>query len=350
MRESTPGRPLALEIAMRKRPPSWVDILALPLVVGGTVLLAAGLGRRLYRRTQIFNPSPDPERGWFPAAYGIPAEAWEEHWIETPDGEELYAWYCRAKNPVASALFCHGNRGNLTVSADVIPHLLRAHLNVLIFDYRGYGKSSGTPSYGGVLDDSVTAARFHDSIRPKDLPSILYGYSLGGAVAGQVVRRHPFDGLILQSTFTSLAAMARLLHPRAPLHLLAGHLFDTLDAVRKLKIPMLVMHGSADEAVPSAMAQELFDAGTSPKRMHIVEGGLHSDLFQRDPDSLVQALSQFLAEVPHHMRDYPIEPPSRLDEAVDAMLHILRDAIRPARHATSDTASEKPSVIASPPR
>lgn len=332
---------------MRHRQPSWVDVLALPLVVGGSVLLAAGLGRRLYRRTQIFNPSPDPERGWDPAAYGIPSEAWEEHWIETPDGEELYAWYCRAKNPVASALFCHGNRGNLTVSADVVPHLLRANLNVLVFDYRGYGKSSGTPSYEGVLDDSVTAARFHDSLRPQGLPSILYGYSLGGAVAGQVVRRHPFDGLILQSTFTSLTAMARVLHPRAPLHLLAGNLFDTLDSVRKLKIPMLVIHGSADESIPSSMARELYDASQSRKSIHIVEGGLHSDLFTRDPGAVVRAIAEFLAEVPRHTRTYPIEPPSKLDEAVDAALHILRDAIRPVRRTTP---AEKPSVIASPPR
>jgi fermentation-respiration switch protein FrsA (DUF1100 family) len=330
---------------MRKRPPSLVDILALPLVVGGTLLLAAGLGRRLYRRTQIFNPSPEPERGWDPIAYGIPAEAWEEHWIETPDGEQLYAWYCRAKNPVASALFCHGNRGNLTVSADVVPHLLRANLNVLIFDYRGYGKSTGTPSYAGVLDDGVTAARFHDSIRPIALPSILYGFSLGGAVAGQIVRRHPFDGLILQSTFTNLTAMARLLHPRVPLHWLAGNLFDTLESVRKLKIPMLVIHGSADEAIPSSMAHELFAACTTAKRIHIVESGLHGDLFMRDPDTLVGAISHFLAEVPQHTRAYEIEPLSKLDEAIDAALRLVR-ALRPERRGPV----KKPSVIASPPR
>lgn len=313
---------------MRKRPPSLVDILALPLVVGGTLLLAAGLGRRLYRRTQIFNPSPDPERGWDPAAYGIPAEGWEEHWIDTPDGERLHAWYCRAGNPVASALFCHGNRGNLTISADVVPHLLKANLNVLLFDYRGYGKSTGTPSYAGVLDDGVTAARYHDSIRPALLPSILYGYSLGGAVAGQIVSRHSFDGLILQSTFTNLTAMARLLHPRLPLHWLAGNLFDTLHSVRKLKIPMLVIHGSADEAIPSSMAHELFAASTAAKRLHIVEGGLHSDLFAREPDALVRAISQFLAEVPLHTRDYPIEPPSKLDESIDAALRLVRNVLR----------------------
>jgi fermentation-respiration switch protein FrsA (DUF1100 family) len=314
-------------------------MLALPLVVGGALLLVAGLGRRLYRRTQIFKPSPDPEKGWDPTAYGIPAGACEELWIETPDGEHLYAWYCRAEKPVASALFCHGNRGNLTISADIIPHLLNANLSVLFFDYRGYGKSTGTPSYDGVLDDAVTAARFHDSIRPTDLPSVLYGFSLGGAVAGQVIRRHRFDGLILQSTFTSLTAMAQMLHPGVPLHLLAGDLFNTWASVRKLQIPLLVLHGSADEAIPCAMAHDLFDACTAPKRIHIVDGGMHGDLYVRDADGIVWAISQFLADLPLHARPFPIEPPSKLDETIDATLRLLRRSLR-----------KKSGVIASAPR
>jgi fermentation-respiration switch protein FrsA (DUF1100 family) len=321
---------------MSRRKPS---VLALPLAVGGSLLLAAAFGRRIYRRTQIFKPSPDPERGWDPTAYGIPAGACEEHWIETPDGEQLYAWYCRAENPVASALFCHGNRGNLTISADIIPHLLNARMNVLFFDYRGYGKSSGTPSYEGVLDDGVTAARFHDSIRPNALPSILYGYSLGGAVAGQVIRRHRFDGLILQSTFSSLTAMARMLHPQVPLHLLAGDLFNTRESIRRLQVPLLILHGSKDEAIPCSMAHELFGACPTPKRIHIVEGGLHGDLYERDPDALVWAISQFLAELPHHARPFPVEPPSKVEEAIDAALRLVRHAFR-----------KKASVIASAPR
>lgn len=314
-------------------------MLALPLAVGGAVLLAAGLLRRAYRRTQIFKPSPIPEKGWDPTAYGIPPGACEELWIETPDGEELFAWYCRAEKPVASALFCHGNRGNLTISADIIPHLLNANLSVLFFDYRGYGKSTGTPSYDGVLDDAVTAARFHDSIRPRELPSILYGFSLGGAVAGQVIRRHHFDGLILQSTFTSLTAMARRLHPDVPLHLLARDLFNTHDSVRRLQIPLLVLHGSADEAIPYSMAHELFDACTTSKRIHIVEGGMHGDLYVRDADAIVWAISQFLADLPLHARPFPLEQPSKVDESIDAALRVLRRALR-----------KKSPVIASAPR
>jgi fermentation-respiration switch protein FrsA (DUF1100 family) len=326
-------------MATRKKAPDLADALALPLVVGGATLLAADIGRRLYRRTQIFKPSREPVNGWDPAAYGIPAGAVEEHWIDTPDGERLHAWYGRANNPLASALFCHGNTGNLTVSADIIPHLLDARLNVLFFDYRGFGKSSGSASYAGVLADAVTAARFHDSLRPQHLPSILYGFSLGGAVAAQVVRRHPFDGLVLQSTFTSLSSMARKLYPRVPMHLLAGDLFDTLGAVRRLEIPLLVLHGSADEAIPCAMAHELFGACRTHKRIHIVEGGLHKDLYARDPEAIVWTLSQFIADVPHHPRADAPERPPLLEEWMDAILRAVRRFVR-----------RKGAVIASAPR
>lgn len=271
-------------------------LVAVPLLA----FVALDLARRFYRETQIFKPEREPVRGWNPEAYGIPADAVEQHWIETPDGESLHAWYCRAADPVASALFCHGNTGNLTISADTIPHLLAARMNVLFFDYRGFGKSSGRASYKGVLADGVTAARFHDTLRPPDLPSVLYGFSLGGAVAAQVLRRHPFDALILQATFTTLTKIGRFLYPKIPLGwIFTGGLFDTLSVIRTLQVPLLLLHGTNDETIPFPMGQELFAACQSPKRMYVVEGGMHKDLYVRDPDTLVWAISQFLAELPH---------------------------------------------------
>jgi uncharacterized protein len=281
------------------------------ILFGGAALVGAELALRSYRHSHIFEPSPDPVKTWDPADYGIPANAVEEHWIETPDGETLHAWYCRAEKPVASGLFCHGNKGNLTVSADIIPHLLTAGLNILFFDYRGYGKSSGHATYGGVIADGITAAKFHESIRPKDLPSILYGFSLGGAVAAQVIRRHPFDALILQSTFTSLPRLTRVLHPRIPLHLLAGKLFDTIRVIRNLDVPLLVFHGTEDEVIPCAMAHEIFHACAAPKSIVCIEGGLHKDLYLREPDTLIWSISQFLAELPGHKRAKTVEAASR---------------------------------------
>ncbi|MDQ3282588.1 MAG: alpha/beta hydrolase [Acidobacteriota bacterium] len=276
--------------------------LTFPLLLGGAALLGAELGVRAFRHSQLFVPSREPVRTWNPADYGIPDGAVGEHWIDTPDGQRLHAWYARAQNPVASALFCHGNTGNLTLSADIIPHLLTAGLSVLFFDYRGFGKSSGSPTYKGVIADGITAARFHDSLRPQHLPSILYGFSLGGAVAAQVIRRHPFDAMILQSTFTSLTGLTRLLYPRIPLHFFARRLFDTLRVIRTLEVPLLVLHGTQDEVIPCWMAHEIYGACKAPKRIHCIEGGLHKDLYLRDPDSLIWALSQFLADVPQHTR------------------------------------------------
>lgn len=302
--------------------------LAMPLMIGGAVLLAADLARRLYRQSQIFDPSPDPVISWDPRDYGIPEGAVEEHWIDTPDGETLHAWYCRAPKPVASALFCHGNKGNLTISADIIPHLLNAGLNVLFFDYRGFGRSSGRVSYDGVIADGITAARFHEQIRPQHLPTVLYGYSLGGAVAAQVLRRHAFDALILQSTFTSLTGVSRALHPRVPLHLLAGNLFDTLSVIRRVDVPLLVLHGTSDEVCPDTMAREIYAACKGPKRIHFVEGGLHKDLFLRDADALIWAISQFLADLPRATRPGAIEPAPRLERWRDAAWRTLRRAVR----------------------
>lgn len=270
--------------------------IVVPLIVGAAAITAIDLARRIFRRSQLFAPSPDPAKSWDPADYGVPPETVEEQRMKTPDGETLYGWYCRSPRPVASALFCHGNRGNLTTSADVIPHLLAAGINVLFFDYRGFGRSSGVPSINGIVSDGVTAARFHDAIRPKSLPSILYGYSLGGAVAAQVIGRHPFDALILQSTFTSLPRITRVLFPRMPLHLVAGNLFDTLSVIRRVTIPLLVIHGGADEVVPCSMAREIFEAcAAAKKKLEIVEGGRHKDLYQRDCDSLVWSINRFAA-------------------------------------------------------
>lgn len=304
----------------------------MPLVLGGAAIAAVEIGRRIYRRTQLFCPEPTPVKSWNPADYGIPPHAVEEHWIETPDGEELYAWYCRAEKPIASGVFCHGNTGNLTVSAAVIPHLLAAGLSVLFFDYRGFGRSSGVASLNGVISDGVTASRFHDRIRPKHVPSILYGFSLGGAIAAQVIRRHPFDGLILQSTFTSLPEITRVLYPRVPLHLFAGNIFDTVSVMKRLQVPLLVLHGTDDEVCPCSMASEIFEACPSPhKRLHRVEGGLHKDLYVRDPDSLIWAISQFIAELPPGTRTFSVEQTSPIEEWADAALRVVRTLMRRRR-------------------
>jgi len=306
-----------------------VEVAAAPILIGGLTVAALDVARRVFRRSQLFCPSREPLVSWKPEDYGIPRERVDHVWFETDDGEMLHGWYCRAEQPTASALYCHGNTGNLTNTAHVMPHLMASGINVLLFDYRGFGRSTGRPSIDGIVSDGLCAARFHEEIRPTELPSILYGYSLGGAVAAQVIQHHSFDGLILQSTFTNLRDLARVTF-RLPLHLVAGDFFDTLTAVRKLKVPVLVLHGSEDEVCPSWMAHKLYEAGSHQrKQIQLVTGGLHKDLYVRDSDALVWAVNRFAQEVPrtNEIFDDPAPP---FDRWIDGFFRMLRRGLRRA--------------------
>lgn len=281
----------------RRKSLPLLEPATISLIAGGITIAALDIARRLYRHTQLFCPEKNPVKSWNPSDYGIPRERVTEMWIDTPDGEKLFAWYLRAEKPIASSLWCHGNTGNLTNVAELMPHLLDAGYNILLFDYRGFGLSTGRPSLRGVVEDGITAAKFHDAIRPRHLPSILYGFSLGGAIAAQVLRRHPFDGVILQSTFTTLPALAKVTWPRLPLHLFTGDIFNTLRVIKRMNVPLLVLHGTDDEVIPCAMAHELVDSCRAPKWIYTVDGGLHKDLFTRDGDAIVWAVNQFVQEL-----------------------------------------------------
>lgn len=311
-----------------------IDRLKTPLIIGGAALIALDAARRVFRMTQLFCPTDEPLVSWKPEDYGIPPEQAEEVWFEADDGARLYGWYLRAKNPIASAVYCHGNTGNLTNPAFVMPHLLESGFNVLLFDYRGFGLSDGIATMSGVVADAVAAARFHDRVRPLHLPSLLFGYSLGGAVAAQTIHRHPFDGLILQSTFTSLPEIARVSFPRLPVHWFAGRLFDTLASVQTLDVPLLVIHGTDDETCPVWMAKAIFDAcSNSAKRIHIVEGGMHKDLWIRSSDELVSVIRGFASELPRRPRLIENRVPLHdrlIDSAFRCVRRHLREAIKPS--------------------
>jgi len=315
----------------------FAEAAATPLIAGGLTFIALDLARRIFRHTQLFCPSREPDKSWNPADYGIHTginrELVEELWFETDDGEMLHGWYCRAEKPIASAVLCHGNTGNLTNMASIVRPLQDSGINAMLFDYRGFGKSTGTPTYAGVVADAITAGRFHDTIRPKHLPSILYGYSLGGAIAAQAIRHHPFDGLILQSTFTNLPDMARATWPRIPLHLVAGNFFDTKTVLKHLNVPLMIIHGSADESVPVWMAHSLYDACASNKRLYLVDGGLHKDCYVRDPDKLIWAVNQFASDLPVHVHHLDTPVPSAVDQWIDAAFRYVRRQLRRATTA-----------------
>jgi uncharacterized protein len=283
-----------------------------PLLTGMIVALALELARRAFRRRHLFSPSRAPLITWNPSDYGIPEEAVQEIEITTPRRRALHGWYCVAKNPVASVLFFHGNAGNLTNTAHMVTPLLELGINVLTFDYAGFGKSDGSPDLRGILEDGIAAAHLHDELRPVGAASVAWGFSLGGAIAAEIVTRVRFDALILQSTFTSLRAMARLVFPKMGVHRLSGNVLDTKSVLRRVDLPLLLIHGSADEVVPHTMSGELFEPYGGPKTLHILEGRLHKDLFQRTPGEVVEKVRRFVLSLPAPEPDpIPILPPGR---------------------------------------
>jgi fermentation-respiration switch protein FrsA (DUF1100 family) len=220
---------------------------------------------------------------YFPsrAILETPAEAglaFEDVQISTEDGERLHGWWIPTERPIGHILLCHGNAGNV---GDRVLHgrlLCEAGFDVLLFDYRGYGGSSGRPTEEGTYRDA-RAAREALLSRPGVDPSLIVylGESLGGAVALALALESPPRGLVLQSTFTGVRDVARAHYPFIPSSVIPDA-YPSLRRVADLGAPLLVVHGERDEIVPLAHGQALFEAAPGPKRLHVVPGVGHNDL------------------------------------------------------------------------
>jgi len=283
-----------------RRPASWMALAA-----GTAIAAGLELARLAFRNWTLFRPDRNPLLTWNPGDYGLDASMVDEVTFTSSDDVPLHGWYCRAKDPIASVLFCHGNSGNLTKSAPNLHKLVDVGINVLTFDYRGFGLSKGRPTVRGIVNDGVAAALEHDR-RKGDLPSILYGYSLGGAVALQLTQLHRFDGMVLQSTFTNLKQMARFRYPNAPVHLIAGNEFDSLSRIRDLELPFILVHGTEDQTVPSWMGQQLYEAARSGRELVLVDGGAHTNLYAIAPERVVESIRRLALRIRANARSESI--------------------------------------------
>jgi fermentation-respiration switch protein FrsA (DUF1100 family) len=228
-----------------------------------------------------------------PADIGRP---YRELWLDTDDGERLHAWWVPASSAtVGHILLCHGNAGNI---GDRVLHaelLCDAGFDVMLFDYRGYGRSTGRPDEHGTYRDAraVRAALLRKV--DVDPARIIYlGESLGGAVALDLAVEHPPRGLVLQSTFIGVREMARLHYPFVP-SALVPDVYPSLRRVRELRAPLLVIHGERDAIVPLAQGRALFEAARVPKRMHVFPGLGHNDLVPRAGRSYSETILSWAA-------------------------------------------------------
>jgi uncharacterized protein len=227
--------------------------------------------------------------------------------IPTETGQ-LTGWWLPASETIGHAtsgkllLYLHGNAGNLSDNAEQAVRLNRLGLPVFIIDYRGYGRSAGNfPSEQTVYEDAEAAWLYLIQQRhysPHDI--IIYGHSLGGAVAIDLAAKHPdAAALITESSFTSLRAMSTLdkHYLVFPISLILNQRFDSIHKVPQLKMPVLFIHGSADEVVPTSMAKSLYAAAPQPKRLLIVPRGHHMDSAAIGGQQYLDAFSDFLQSI-----------------------------------------------------
>lgn len=242
--------------------------------------------------------------GGTPAMLGL---AYEDVEIRASDGVEIHGWLIPAaarqpeRSPAGEAraptvLFLHGNGGNISHRLDKLAVLHGLGAAVLMIDYRGYGKSDGSPDEAGLYRDADAA---YDELlrRGRSADSIvLYGESLGGTVATELAARRPVAALVLESTPTSILEVARHHYPILPVSLFLAARYDALSRIARVNAPILVLHSRDDEIVPFSMAEEMRLAAPEPKRLVELRGG-HNDCFLRSAETYERALREFLTEV-----------------------------------------------------
>jgi fermentation-respiration switch protein FrsA (DUF1100 family) len=199
--------------------------------------------------------------------------------LETDDGERLNGWWIAARaDSLGHLLLCHGNAGNV---GDRVLHaalLTAAGFDVLLFDYRGYGSSSGRPSEEGTYRDARAALACLLEQPGVEPSRVLYlGESLGGAVALDLALERPPAGLVLLSAFSGVRELGRLHYPLVPTALIPDA-YPALRRIHELRAPLLVLHGDRDEIVPLSQGRALFEAAPGPKGIHVFPGLGHNDL------------------------------------------------------------------------
>ncbi len=223
----------------------------------------------------VYHPASWQDRDWARIS-GLPLE---DVWFQSAGGTKLFGWYVEASATSAVLLWCHGNAGNIINRLENLRELYRNGLSVFLFDYRGYGRSQGRPSEQGLYEDALGAYAYLTRtrhIRPERL--ILFGRSLGAAVAGEVATQEPASGLIPESCFPSIESVAKFHYGGLPVHLLLGAEYRLIDRLPQLSLPKLFVHGDQDDIVPLELGKQVFEAALPPKSFYVVRGADHNNL------------------------------------------------------------------------
>lgn len=262
--------------------------LLIPLAIAyGAVLVLV----YLFQSHLVYFPGTGREAVVTPQSYGL---RYESVSIRTADNETLDAWWVPAENARGTVLFFHGNAGNISHRIDYLQMFHRLRYSTLIVDYRGYGKSSGTPSEAGTYRDAEAAwehLRHARLAQPRDV--VIAGESLGAAIATWLAAEVSPRAVLLFSTFTSVTDLGAQVYWFLPVRLLSRMGYDNLANLKRIRAPVFIAHSRDDDIVPYAHGRRLFEAASEPKAFLEMRGG-HNDGFIFMRPEWVSELGAFL--------------------------------------------------------
>ncbi|NTV58532.1 MAG: alpha/beta hydrolase [Deltaproteobacteria bacterium] len=258
----------------------------------GFVLILAACTYLFYPRVEsFFIYFPQSHFDFRPEEFRL---AYKDAYFDTEDGEKLHGWLFQGAEAGPVILHSHGNAGNMSHRLDLVQPFLRRGLSVFLFDYRGFGKSSGRPSETGLYRDGIAAWTYlaeKEKIAPERI--VLHGHSIGAAVAIEVALEKKVRGLVIESAFTSTKDMAKgmalfaLFSPLLPAH------YNNIEKISHLTVPKLIVHGDRDEIVPFSMGQKLFEAALDPKFFYPVKDAGHNDVFVIGGEKYFEVFAEF---------------------------------------------------------
>jgi len=269
----------------------WHTLIALTIAyAASTLFLYFNQANLLY-----FPNIPSRTVNVTPESMGLNYEAIE---LQTNDGVKLDAWFVPADNPRATLLFCHGNAGNISHRLESIELFHKLGLSVFIYDYRGYGNSQGKPSETGTYLDAQAAWRYltdERQIQHKDI--VIFGRSLGAAIASNLAAKTAPKALIIESSFTSVPDLAAQLYAFFPVRSLSRFSYPTEHNIQNVHAPILIIHSPDDEIIPYSHGKRLYEAAPEPKQFLTIIGG-HNDGPSVSGRLYPDGISDFLAQLP----------------------------------------------------
>ena len=266
--------------------------MVLVAAAAGIVMVVVTL--RVIENKLIYSPPRYPEG--FPAPQTYQREV-EDVWLLTTDGVRINAFYRSNPSSRQVLLWFHGNAENIGYNLEQLRALAQIGTSIMAVDYRGYGKSQGTPDEAGVHHDADAAYDYlteQRHFRTQDI--LIYGHSLGGAVAVNLAARRPCGGLIVQSSFTSAGAMAARIFPIPLIAYAVKSRFDSLETIRDVHAPILIVHGTRDDVVPFVKGEQLFRAAPEPKRFFPIQGAGHNNVMEIGGESYLACLRSFVED------------------------------------------------------